>query len=544
VHVHDYTFLTYERVGAGLHGEQSMAIRRRELVGKDGGEPKIVPLNLVLDYPVAWSRYKVLRDLLQNFYDAVGFRAWRERFSYSHRGGVLSLRASEVGFSHDWLVPIGASTKRERPGEYAGYFGEGFKIASLCAIRDHGWRIEMASRMWELEVVVQDTTIDGCQVPSLAYHLWTRPRPREDTVLALYPFSDAGILESALASFFYPENPLFGDEIWSDSSAAVYRRSCRPKPRSFPETRDNQGHGVIYAGYQAVGSIPFPLIIADHRFRLHDRERNDFYSMDVVKVITHVSRRVSPGCAFEMLEVFKRRWYCYPRKKYDFECWHPIIGGLTRRLSEDSVQTQRWREKHPKLLVASQVKRCDVVAFNRRRQALDWLCDQRPPYRLVQDGFSRLGYPRLEEACERDGGFVQIREPDGREAVRIGLLESLVEQILPGFFGEGSLPPCRIITSDQSVWRGLANCIRLTQPRLTSWGRKTYCRQPYVALKQRLLIEGGFHEALSTYLHELAHVFGGDQSQRFSNALTEILQCTIRHTREIQEAAAEWERIK
>ena len=41
-----------------------------------------------------------------------------------------------------------------------------------------------------------------------------------------------------------------------------------------------------------------------------------------------------------------------------------------------------------------------------------------------------------------------------------------------------------------------------------------------------------------------AHVFGGDQSGRFSNAMTEVLQCTLRHHREIQHAAAKWEKRK
>jgi hypothetical protein len=169
-----------------------MPANRQHLVGQNGTEPKIVPLNLVLDYPVAWSRYKVLRDLVQNFYDAVGCRAWQERFSHSLEDGVLYLRARNVGFSYDWLVPIGASTKRERPGEFAGFFGEGFKIASLCAVRDHNWEIEMASRDWELQVVVSDMTIDGRKVPSLA-------------------------------SFFYPENPLLGEEIWNAARLSPQR---------------------------------------------------------------------------------------------------------------------------------------------------------------------------------------------------------------------------------------------------------------------------------------------------------------------------------
>ena len=102
----------------------------------DGDAPRLVRalgrratevnLNLVWDYPVFWSKYKVLRDLIQNFYDAVGPAEWHRRFRVHVEGDALHLRADATGFSYEWLLHIGASTKREQPGEFAGHFGEGF----------------------------------------------------------------------------------------------------------------------------------------------------------------------------------------------------------------------------------------------------------------------------------------------------------------------------------------------------------------------------------------------------------------------------------
>ena len=78
-------------------------------------EPKLITLNLIYDYPVKWSKYKVLRDLIQNFYDAVRYQEWHERFSWWREGDQLGLEAKNVSFSYDWLIHIGASTKREKP---------------------------------------------------------------------------------------------------------------------------------------------------------------------------------------------------------------------------------------------------------------------------------------------------------------------------------------------------------------------------------------------------------------------------------------------
>lgn len=37
---------------------------------------KTLSLNIVMTYPVYWSRYQVLRDFIQNFYDTVGCDEW------------------------------------------------------------------------------------------------------------------------------------------------------------------------------------------------------------------------------------------------------------------------------------------------------------------------------------------------------------------------------------------------------------------------------------------------------------------------------------
>lgn len=193
------------------------------LVEAPGRRATEVNLNLVWDYPVRWSKYKVLRDLVQNFYDAVGPAEWHRRFRLRVEGNTLHLRADATGFSYEWLLHIGASTKRERPGEFAGHFGEGFKIAALCAARDFRWNIELASRGWDLRVVNGETRIEGKPIRTLAYRVWDGLPERSHTELCLWPFgaADGDVLQAALVSFFYDENPLFGE-----SSGRM------PRPRS------------------------------------------------------------------------------------------------------------------------------------------------------------------------------------------------------------------------------------------------------------------------------------------------------------------------
>lgn len=512
-----------------------------QIVGKSGIEPIRVNLNLVYDYPVKWSKYKVLRDLVQNFYDAVGYKEWDRRFSYDLRNGKLTLKAKDTDFSYDWLIPIGASTKRDEANKYAGYFGEGFKIASLCAIRDFGWNIEMVSRDWELKVITGELEIDGRSLTSLAYNIWRLETRRKHTLLCLYLFTDESLLKCVLDSFYYPENTLFGKQIWKDSGASVHYRSNCPKPPYYPGTFDYGGPGIIFAGYQALGSFPYPLIFSLHGYRLDDRERSSFFRMDVIKVIERTVARMPPDACAEVLEALRSKWYDLPKKKYDFETWYPIIDTLVYGIAKCPRQTSVFRKKFPNLAVARLVKKSDIPRYNRRKQARAWLRNSDKKYSLVQDAFARLGYVTLEQLCEDDDGFTITRDPDALEKTRIELLEMLVRMLLSDFLEDDRLPPCKIIKSGRGAWSGMADCIPIKSPLSNSRGLKIRYRLTHVALKKRLLEKEAFAEALSCYLHELMHVFGSDGSAAFSGALTELLELMIKNSHMIDYFRKRWE---
>ncbi|MEA3642088.1 MAG: hypothetical protein VBE63_19420 [Lamprobacter sp.] len=502
-----------------------------------------VPLNLIFDYPVHWSRYKVLRDLIQNFYDSIPRPEWAERFSQQVEQGRLTLISKDVGFSYDWLIPIGASTKRDGGGDYAGYFGEGFKIAALCALRDFDWAIEVRSRDWHLRVVTDRLDVDGHHLKSLAYEIRTGLEPVADTLLTIAPFRDSATLETALLSFFYPDNPLLGEAIWTSPTAAIYHRSRQHKPPDYPTTYNDQGPGILFAGFQALGSFSYPLVVCLHDHRGNDRERNNLYRMDVVKLIGKVAIRLPPDAAGAVLRIFASRWYERPRKRYDFDSWYPIIDNLVQRLAGCPEQAARFRADNPHLLVAAQVKRSDLPGYNRRRQALAWIKGRGQRYRLVQEAFRALGYPSLEDACARADGFTITRDPDRGEIGRIAVLQSVAKDLLPDLLEQLELPPCKVIDNPGAVWQGMATCIR-ADATIALWrGLRIRYRLPFVALKATLLHQDGFSDAVSTYLHELGHVFGGDSSAAFSHALSEMMSATVSHSAQLVDWRRAWESV-
>lgn len=503
---------------------------------------ELIPLNLIMDYPVKWSKYKVLRDFMQNFYDAVGHDQWHKKFSCTIENDRLMFQTEGTGFSYEWLLHIGASTKRNQEESFAGYFGEGFKIAALCAIRDFKWQVEMASRDWELEVTTANLSADNRNLVSLAYRVRKLPTLRNNTLLRISSFEphDAAILECARYSFYYKQNPLFGDPIWEGAHAAVFHRSSAPKPDSFPSTFQQSGEGIVFAGFQALGSFRFPLIFALHGFRLDDRDRSTFYMMDVIKVVKQVAAGVSPEAAAALLEVLRSQWNASPREKYDFESWYGIIRKLVFILSRSSECSHHFIEKYPDLLVTEKMNRSDVLHLNRRRQALSWLNRTDHHYRLVQDGFLTLGFPTLEEKCSQHGGFAAVRSPTTDERYRIALMEEAAYQLFPDLFEHTSLPPCKVIETEDAAWAGMANCVPVRHPESNRIGLKIRYHLPYIALKERLFRPTCFGAAFSTYLHERAHQFGGDRSVSFGFALTLILQGLIDNSAAIAAVEQKW----
>lgn len=469
---------------------------------------------------------------------------WDSQFSYTLDDGVLALRASDVGFSYDWLLHIGASTKRETVGDYAGYFGEGFKIAALCALRDYGWQVEVCSRDWTLAVVTTNINVDGQHLQSLAYQVERMSATSADTILQISPFDDAALLESVLLSFYYPNNPLFGDKIYEASDCAVYLRSKVQKPKGYPATTTgSHGQGIVFASYQALGSFQYPLVFCLHDYRHNDRDRNSFFQMDVIRIIQKVVSKLPPAASSVVLQSLKSRWYDRPRKKYDFESWYGIVATLVRNVSRSTEETSTFRETHPNLLVAHQAKRNDLQKYNRRRQALDWLKNSEQPFRLVQSAFSEMDYPTLESICEQHKGFSLTRQPNAQEKKRIEMLETFVQTLTPEIFPLVELPPCQIIKSESAAWMGMANCVPIKSEQQKFRGIPIRYRLPYVALKSSLLHSATFGSALSTYLHELAHMFGGDRSASVSHALSELMEITLNNARLVAQWQEEWESL-
>ena len=504
----------------------------------------IIPLNIILSYPVHWGKYEVLRDFVQNFYDSVGFREWNQAFRYDYNEqGILTMWVENVQFSYEWLMHIGASTKTGSSSENAGYFGEGFKIASLCAMRDHGMNIKMSSGDWELIVTHIEHKIETQSMQMLAYDV-SPAEYNSRSILQLWPITPAvySLFKHVLLSFYYPENPLMGKKIWEGQGGAVYEKGTEPYHPDLPYTSDFGRNNPVFCSYQLMGSSPFGLVVCLHNYKKEDRERKPLYTFNVVDVFKELAWIASSDAAIFILEKMRRNWNSVPHREIDIHSWSSTVSLLIDRISYSEEATLAFREKHPNLLCLRRIR--SVHDRNRRQQARAWLRGQDIPYILVQSAFERLGYPTLESVCEKHGGFVVNDQPLEKEEQGFALLEEVVQILYKGFFPfEDNLPTRRIIRNQSASYHGMATLFKNKKLSYNIQGLAYRYQVGEIYLKESIFRKDNYYDAIATYVHEYCHSFGGDSSDSFSRGLTYAMEILMKNSDLIERYKNRWEML-
>ena len=500
---------------------------------------KTLSLNIVMTYPVYWSRYQVLRDFIQNFYDTVGCDEWPQRFYYDYKDLELSMWVKGETFNYEWLLHIGASTKTNNSNEYAGFFGEGFKIASLCAYRDYYWKIQMMSDDWQIDVTDIEQSIDNIPVKMLAYNLYSVKKKNETKlILKNITKEDYEIFLAAFDSFYCIDNPIMGKLLWKGPEGAVFLRSSNPINERLPVTRDYGRKGAVFCGYQMLGTNPFNLVVCLHHYKKEDRERRSLYPFDVIDVFSSIVFNIDADCAMIMLEKMRRYWNTYQQKSFDIFSWSRVIDRLIRKISESPMVKDKFVNKYQNLICLKKIE--SIADQNRRWQARAWLDLQEKQYLPVKSTFMLMGYPTIEEECEKHGGFVVDDNADNFQERCFKVLEDVCKDVFAGFFEFNRIPERKIIINSFAVYNGMAVVFKKQKPILNIIGIRIRYDVGKLYLKSSLFTVEGYYEALSTYVHEMCHSFGGDSSASFSQALTYAIKLLMVYKEIVENGRSKW----
>lgn len=478
-------------------------------------------VNLLMTYPVHWSLEHIMEDYIQNFYDVLGPEKFAQEFGYYYDDTRQELRMeSRKGFHVEWLQYIGASTKRDRSGQHsAGKFGEGFKIASLCAYRDYKISVHMESRDWALDVIKIPGKIDEQNIEFLGYD--TKMRSYEDNAVLLLGNVNQQAnqdFRTALQHFFYPENPSFGECITSTQDYAIY--TVKPS-----DTSENHGiNGKVFASMQERAQIRrIPLIFCNHRYepdREDDRDRGKFRLHDIEKAVSEIVTRLEGQPLRRVFMDFSPYWRASGRMGEDVNfSW--LIRKMVWKISNDPALCQEVYECLKNGYIA------DVDSFvirwdkNKYRTAMAWFraSEFYGRLKLLPCYFSDLGIDTIYSLCEKYGGFHVIHEPDTLQQGRIRILEKTARNIFPDMICYEMLPECKVIVNERTPDEGFAMADVSGSAARNGAGLKVVNSITEINLRKGLFDKDAFPEAMAVYMHELFHQFGGDASRQFRTAI-------------------------
>lgn len=490
-----------------------------------------VKLNIAMSYPVKWTVYGVMRDYIQNFYDAVGPEFFGEKFVYNYENETLTMSADK-GFCKDWLMYMGASSKRNNEKSYAGKYGEGFKIASLVAHRDFGFQVTMESRDWKLVVVQDEERIGEEKFSVLAYDIEEREW-MGGARLTLRGVSEENyqIFLGEIEKFCYKGNSRFGRCVVESEGYAIYQ--------------SNEGQvGCLYINYQERERFQLPVIICNHQYEVtkDDRDRVQISRADVRRSMIEVVRKLSPQQAVEVLVLFERCWDGRLKTDVHFdasEVIRELIYCICRDKKAKEIFCARFMDKILGMWWQDGIRLKKRIAWNWYKHSQ--FCSK---YRVVMCEFSLLGIEGILDLCKRNSGFQVYAKPNEIEKSYIKVLEEMARDVFGDLICYEQLPECEVIINENVPIDGLARLYPEKLRGMAGNGMMVKYSNRKVFLRKRLFEENKFGEAMSVYMHELLHQFGGDNSPYFCQALTRLNLRIAEEAEKLEEVEMEWKAVR
>jgi hypothetical protein len=475
---------------------------------------EVVNLNIVYSYPVHWSSLKIFRDFIQNFYDAIGYKKFSDEFSYEYCDETLVMKSNSI-FSKEWLLYFGVSSKRDQKGKYAGQFGEGFKIAALTAHRDFGWDITMESDDWRIHVTSADGVIAEREVKFLAYELYNRHKDCS-TVLTLKGIKEAEFkdFDHAMNGFEYEANPLFGECIFDGEDISIYNLS------------KNNGYtkkGRIYINFQERGMIDTPIIICNRNYYCDnedDRDRGYLTEKEKTKFLkaTIDDHKIPDNVSYKILILLNKYWNFIGTKKIGI--WEDTIKHLINVVSKNPETRNLFVENYGDKLVAKAAM-CNNA--HKKKIAMEWF-KHSPDFskrKFVSNNFTKLGIKSVIQLCQENNGFEVYREPNDNEKEYIKILSSAAIELFGDVLVYETLPQCGIIINKEAPVHAQAKIKGKNYGNINkSSPFKVRNNVTKIYIQQNELDGTNFGHAFATYMHELLHQFGGDNSLQFHCALS------------------------
>jgi hypothetical protein len=468
---------------------------------------------------VNWDELYIARDLMQNFFDAN--RNCLDEVLVKRHGTDVAVMAP-APFNLERLFYLGS----EKGADDVGQYGEGFKVAATCLLRDHAVTPIAVSGRDVVCLRVADRAIADTQLYPVEYDFYRSDREVLGTILLLPGCSGklTNALTQGLTHFFYDSNPLLGPKRWSDRTGAF----------SIYDATNNRGH-VFYRKLKRgeIDGIPVVLVIdkeyqAIERKISKDRDRNAFGDEVMKLFYNHFARY---GLKWEdtgqrvIVEAARSSW----------EKGHPLLNEIAESRRYNSVWPATMAREvfgdryYARSSRPSEAERLEIDRLERqwRDAGKIALATYFQKFGVVsaQDELRRIREKAVEEEKTKT-----LRMPTTAERDSIRLLSQVLRELAPEVMA---------IFAKRNTSYTVAKTEAVLGALKAGQGYRSY--EVFLAAS---LFEADFSEALATFLHEHAHIFGYDGSRGFTDALTGLLETVLRHRRDLDPYEQGWEQVR
>jgi hypothetical protein len=461
---------------------------------------------------VRWNEMQIARDVLQNFYDANNDELEKVTVTTLHSDVRITAPAE---FKLERLFYLGS----EKTSDDIGQYGEGFKAAAVCLVRDHGVTPIAISGANMVVVRLSPTPVDETRLQPLLYDFYMINPACEGAMILLPACSSvlARELQHGMSHFFFEQNPLLGPQRWQSWD----------KQYALHESRTRDGY-IFYRRLKraTIPGIPVVLIIHKPSARIdkkvqQDRDRNAFE--DAVLELCY--------------EVFTKQ-------------------AATSEIVVQTIlgaSTHLWERGHA--LLSKLAHHCRQCSGNSKTKVLFGNRYYASSHAIT--GVAQLEYEGIEAAWKREGRrqlpayFIAFGVPSAQSQIKQRTEQATREQ------QQKERSPTR---AEQRSMAVLNQALGDLAPVLTKYFQTKHVRYSIAdteailgALKTGrgyqsvdvFLAASVFAEdfacALAIFLHEHAHVYGYDASRGFTDALTELIEATIRHRRALDAYENDWQ---
>ena len=467
-------------------------------------------LSILESYQVKWNLEKTARDTLQNFFDAGGGTlddvdiTTTEVDDPDHPDGKKTkiTITGDANYDYRKLLHLGGTSK-EHDTKTAGGFGEGAKILPLVLLRDFGFSdISFGSTGWKVDFYLDEVPAGSYDQPSrgLYARLANKNKQPGNFVTMTAPDKESADMFQQSRDLFYSS----ANEDFQNPTATVKLEDGREFGFKFlgvgEDGRLKRGHFYDagqrrhYEDDKTWDSVPGVNLWTRHKVFSKDRERGAVKWIDVdKKVIEPMIESMETEELTRVLYAMKSGW----DKGSFYEASNKIMENIVRQLAKREVKLD-FPEK-----------------FLAQSPYLPWDISQllREQYTLCHNFFHEVG---MKSAQER---FVEMQEhfrtePSPEQTQRMEVLQEAVA-LLQESFQKGST---RKDIQNKEMWL----YSQKDEKNIISGQYK----EKFVWMSNET-IDKQFTAALATYLHELDHQYGTDQSAAFSYQVTNSMESIL-----------------